>query len=339
MPNLFQSFSQADSSTTRRYGGTGLGLAISKRLAEMMGGTMWAESKGHGQGAVFSFTVIAEPAEVPERKRRDVTGIQPQLEGKRVLIVDDSATNLRILALQTQKWGMEVQQTRSPQEALQWTSAQSFDLAILDMQMPDMDGVTLAAGIRKHRPEMPIVLLTSLGRREANVAEADFAAFLTKPIKPSLLFDVLVGVFDRTHASAPATPANLSLDAGLAKRHPLRILLVEDNAVNQKLAARLLEQMGYRSDVASNGIEAVESLERQPYDLVLMDVQMPEMDGLEATRQIRKKDLTQPRIVAMTANALQGDREMCLAAGMDDYIAKPIRVNELVAALMKAERI
>jgi len=337
MSHLFQSFSQADSSTTRRYGGTGLGLAISQRLAGMMGGRMWAESEGEGQGAVFYFTVVAEPADVPDRKRRDVTGIQPQLQGKRVLIVDDNATNLRILALQTQKWGMDVTQTQSPLQALQSVRSGSFELVILDMQMPEMDGVTLAGEIRILNHSLPMVLLTSLGRREARLESVDFAAFLTKPIKPSLLFDVLAGIFDGGRA-APAASASLSLDADMAKRHPLRILLVEDNAVNQKLALRLLEQMGYRADVASNGLEAVESLDRQPYDAVLMDVQMPEMDGLEATRLIRTKDLTQPRVIAMTANALQGDREMCLAAGMDDYIAKPVRVNELVEALMKAER-
>ena len=182
---------------------------------------------------------------------------------------------------------------------------------------------------------LPIILLTSLGRKETNAEDLAIAAFLTKPLKPSALFDALAGIFARNVVMAKAEPSKAAIDAGMAKRHPLRILLAEDNAVNQKLALRLLDQMGYRADVASNGLEAVESVQRQSYDLVLMDVQMPEMDGLDATRAIRKlKNLRQPRVVAMTANAMQGDREMCMAAGMDDYVSKPIRVQELVEALL-----
>jgi CheY-like chemotaxis protein len=182
--------------------------------------------------------------------------------------------------------------------------------------------------------ELPIILLTSLGRREVDADDLDFAAYLTKPLKPSALFDALAGIFARKKVSVPKTDtARPALDPGMAKQFPLRILLAEDNQVNQKLALRLLEQMGYRADVASNGLEAVESVKRQPYDVILMDVQMPEMDGLDATRTIRKLDIRQPYIVAMTANAMQGDREMCLAAGMEFYVTKPIRVPELVAAL------
>ncbi len=206
------------------------------------------------------------------------------------------------------------------------------------MQMPEMDGVVLTRQIRKLKgiKAFPIILLTSLGRREINAGDLEFAAYLTKPLKPSSLFDVLVGIFTRHGTSPEAEPVKAVLDTELAKKHPLRILLAEDNAVNQKLALRLLEQMGYRADIASNGLEAIESVERQTYDVILMDVQMPEMDGLDATRAIRKLNkLVQPAIIAMTANAMQGDREMCLAAGMDDYISKPIRVLELVGALEK----
>jgi GAF domain-containing protein/DNA-binding response OmpR family regulator len=346
---LFQSFSQADSSTTRKFGGTGLGLAISQRLAEMMGGEMRAESGGIGKGSTFIFTINAEPAEVAERKTsRDLKGIQAILEGKRVLIVDDNATNRRILTLQTEKWGMDTRETEYPSEALRWiTAGERFDLAILDLQMPEMDGIMLAREIRKLCDEesLPIVLLTSLGRREIGADDLEFAAYLTKPLKQSALYDALAGLFARELISPKADPATSSLqgkrviDKELGKRHPLRILLAEDNTVNQKLALRILEQMGYRADVASNGIEAVESIERQVYDVILMDVQMPEMDGMDATREIRKLlNATQPHIIAMTANAMEGDREMCIAAGMNDYVSKPIRVNELVEALMQAER-
>ena len=343
MSRLFQSFSQADSSTTRKFGGTGLGLAISKRLAEMMDGEMRAESNGIGKGSKFIFTIKAESAKIPERKtERDIKGIQSVLHGKGVLIVDDNATNRRILLLQAEKWGMTPRETEHPGEALEWiNSGEPFDLAILDLQMPEMDGIMLTREIRKTRDEnsLPVILLTSLGRREIGADDLDFAAYLTKPLKPSALYDALAGLFARTVITPKIDSAKPVMDPELGRKHPLRILLAEDNAVNQKLALRILEQMGYRADVASNGLEAVESIERQKYDVILMDVQMPEMDGLDATREIRKLlNATQPHIVAMTANAMEGDREMCIAAGMNDYISKPIRVNELVEALLKAKR-
>jgi signal transduction histidine kinase/DNA-binding response OmpR family regulator len=335
---LFQSFSQADSSTTRKYGGTGLGLVISKRLCELMGGTMWVESEGLGKGSVFTFTIQAtivqqlEPAHELEKN-------YSELVGKRLLIVDDNAVNRNILGLQTGKWGMESRETGSHLQALEWIqSGQAFDIAILDMQMPEMDGLELAKRIRQHDQSIRLVLFSSLGRREAGEHKNLFAAYMSKPLKQSQLFDTLIGLFSDTQVrDEKRVSERIILDPEMGARHPLKILLAEDNSVNRKLALRLLQQMGYRADVAANGLEAVESAERQPYDVILMDVQMPEMDGLEATRQIRKKDLRQPRIIAMTANAMQGDREICLAAGMDDYIAKPIRENELVASLNKVK--
>ncbi len=365
LSRLFQKFSQADSTTTRKYGGTGLGLAISKLLAELMGGTMWAESAGPGQGSTFHFTMRCVPAELPQDKRRDFIGQQPQLAGKRILVVDDNATNRKILTLQAVKWGMVVQATEFPEQALQWltdhrapsvipanagihSSAHAldpgvrrgdsgmFDLAIIDMHMPGMDGTLLAARIREAGHKLPLVLFTSLGRKETDAKL--FAATLAKPLRQSQLFDTLVTLLaqDGTAPKAASTTSKPKLDAGMAQRHPLRILLAEDNVVNQKLALRLLQQMGYRADLASNGIEAIESVQRQTYDVVLMDVQMPEMDGLEASRRITAKwpaATERPRIIAMTANAMQGDREECLAAGMDDYVTKPIRVDALVEAL------
>jgi CheY-like chemotaxis protein len=322
MGRLFQSFSQADSSTTRKYGGTGLGLAISKRLAELMGGRMWAASDGIGKGATFHFTIRAPLAELPAESRREFVGQQPALAGRRVLIVDDNATNRKVISLQMAKWGMLPRDTESPAEALRWVEAgDSFDLAILDMHMP-----------------LPLVLFSSLGRREAGDTKGLFSAYLMKPLRQSQLFDTLVEMLAKDEVTQrAAAPTQQALDPGMATRRPLRILVAEDNLVNQKLALRLLQQMGYRADLVSNGIEAIDSVQRQTYDVVLMDVQMPEMDGLEASRRITAKwpNGKRPHIVAMTANAMQGDREMCLAAGMDDYVTKPIRVNELIEALMR----
>jgi GAF domain-containing protein/DNA-binding response OmpR family regulator len=336
MARLFQSFSQADSSTTRKYGGTGLGLAISRHLAELMGGRMWAESAGPGEGSNFLFTIDVPLAEAPKSNARDFLGPQPELNGKRVLVVDDNATNRRILTLQAGKWGMSSRATETPAEALRWLAAgETFDVAIIDMHMPEMDGLTLGREIRKQYKDLPLMLFSSLGRREAGDTDGVFDAYLMKPMRQSQLFDALVGVLLHDVPERPAAPVKPGMDPGMAARHPLRILLAEDNVVNQKLALRLLQQLGYRADLAANGIEALESVARQVYDLVLMDVQMPEMDGLEATRRIvaRRDAGVRPRIVAMTANAMQGDREMCLDAGMDDYLTKPIRVDQLVEAL------
>jgi PAS domain S-box-containing protein len=334
---LFQSFSQVDASTTRRYGGTGLGLAISQRLTELMGSHITVTSEV-GVGSEFRFTLRAAPAAAPVPTRRDLTGVQPPLRGKRVLVVDDNATNRRILASHLEVWGMLARVTESPLEALGWLGGgERFDLGVLDMHMPEMDGVALAHAIRasENGPGMPLILFTSLGRREARAEEEGFAAYLHKPIKPSQLFDALISVLGDQPVHVPERgTVRTELDAEMATRHPLRLLLAEDNVVNQKVATRLLGQMGYRADIAANGIEAVAAVERQTYDVVLMDVQMPEMDGFEASREINRRwPSKRPRIVAMTANAMEGDRELCVAAGMDDYVAKPIRIEELVAAL------
>jgi CheY-like chemotaxis protein len=341
MDRLFQAFSQVDASTSRKYGGTGLGLAISKRLAELMGGDMWVESTV-GEGTTFIFTIQAEQAS-DVKKRPHLAGEQAALSGKRVLVVDDNETNRRILTLQGKTWGMHVRATENPKEAIKWIKkGDPFDLAILDMNMPEMNGVELAVAIRGVRDAeaLPLVLFTSLGSREVETGGVNFAAQLQKPLKPSALFDILLEIFaGQGMVEVKVKPDKPSMDPEMAERHPLRILLAEDNAVNQKLALKLLSQMGYRADVAGNGLEAIQAIERQKYDLVLMDVQMPEMDGLEASRQIcsRWSRGERPRIVAMTANAMQGDRERCLEAGMDDYVSKPIRVEELISALDRTE--
>ncbi len=334
---LFESFSQVDASTTRKYGGTGLGLVISKRLTEIMGGEIWVESDGiAGKGTTFRFRIAAEPALINEPRAQ-----QPDsdliLQGKRLLIVDDNETSRRVMRSQIEKWGMIAQDTEHPREALgKIERGEKFDLFILDMFMPDINGVTLAREIHKHNPGVPIILFSSLRQNEMDSGKELFDAYLSKPLKQSLLFDALIGLFDKDHTTLQTLPSTPALDSSMGVRHPLKILLAEDNLVNQKLASKILEQMGYQIEIASNGLEALAFCAHQLYDVVLMDVQMPEMDGLEATRQIRlSSSIKQPQIIAMTANAMQGDREMCLAAGMNDYISKPIRINELVTALEK----
>jgi signal transduction histidine kinase/DNA-binding response OmpR family regulator/HPt (histidine-containing phosphotransfer) domain-containing protein len=341
---LFQSFTQVDASTTRRYGGTGLGLAISHRLSELMGGTMWVESEV-GQGSTFQFTIEVMAGRPADRTPQSLSD---SLQGRRVLIVDDNATNRRVLELQTGRWGMLPQGTEFPRQALEWLqSGEQFDIAILDMQMPEMDGIALGKEIRSvpAGATLPLVLLTSLGDREMRLdqqLQSRFAAMLTKPVKPSQLFDVLASVLSGA-SPARALPASRSgassiFDAEMGTRHPLRILLAEDNTTNQRVALHILGRLGYRADIAANGLEALQAVGRQRYDVVLMDMQMPEMDGIEATRRIRERhhDQTSLRIIAMTANATQEDQELCLSAGMDDYVTKPIRVEQLVAALERA---
>lgn len=336
MDRLFASFSQVDASTTRRYGGTGLGLAISKRLVELMGGTMWVESE-EGKGSTFHINLPVEAAEVPTRVA--VQSALPQLAGKRILVVDDNATNREIVARHTRSWGMEAVAIASPSEALaRIEEGEKFDVAVLDLVMPEMDGLALAREIRRHRDEreLPLVLLTSLGRLPQVQSSGEFAVQLAKPVKASQLYNALVKALAE-HVPQPEAGEPVP-EAGKPATSSLRILLAEDNALNQQVALRLLGQLGYAADVAPNGLEALQALERQPYDVVLMDVQMPELDGLEASRRIceRWPAETRPRIIAMTANAMPEDRAACFDAGMDDYVAKPIRPNELGEALSRA---
>jgi CheY-like chemotaxis protein len=344
LARLFKSFSQAEPSTTRFYGGTGLGLAISKRLVEMMNGKMWVESLPQ-KGSTFHFTIQIPGCEEPNPAPLD--GAPKQLSDLRLLIVDDNPTNCRILTLQSRKWGMITRHTQEASQALDWLRAgEKFDLAILDMQMPGMDGLMLAGEIRK-LPQgggLPLVLLTSMGVRgsQPEIAALAFSSCLTKPVKPAQLQQVLLRVVSGAKPVARKPAPGPKLDPTMAQRFPLRVLLCDDNAINQKVASRLLQQMGYQPDLAGNGLEAIAALEHKSYDLVFMDVMMPEMNGLEATAAIRERQqrpVIFPTfkasiiIVAMTANAMQGDREKCLAAGMDDYIAKPVRPEDVAKVI------
>jgi PAS domain S-box-containing protein len=339
MNRLFQSFTQVDASTTRRFGGTGLGLVISRRLAELLGGRMWVQSMP-GKGSVFSFSIKAEA--VASKPRLYTGNSRASIERKRLLIVDDNATSRRILSDLARNWGMIPRAVEEPVEALGlMRSGEVFDVAIVDMQMPDMDGIMLARAIRKLDAveQVPIVLLSSLGKQDNS--EGLFVASLTKPIKPSHLFDVLAQLFWRGHEESAPMPKTVSAPPQGAPEeiHPDRVLLAEDNLVNQKVAVHLLRNLGYRADVAANGLEVLDAIRRQTYDIILMDVQMPEMDGLETTRELVKlmpDPDSRPWIVALTANAMQGDREGCIAAGMDDYISKPIRMVDLAAAMARA---
>jgi CheY-like chemotaxis protein/HPt (histidine-containing phosphotransfer) domain-containing protein len=341
MHRLFQSFSQVDGSTTRRFGGTGLGLAISQKLVYLLGGEISVTSQ-EGVGSRFSFALNLPVAK--NLRRIPLSAARPELHGKRVLIVDDNGTNRDILEKLTKSWALVPTAYATPQAALEALEAgATFDIGIIDMNMPDMDGIALARRIRDCLPRatLPLILLSSVGRQAEHDPEgmeaAQFEAVMTKPIKPSPLLNALLSTF----AGQPvrilyrSDRNKVSFDAQLAEKHPLRILLADDNPTNQKLGLLILKRLGYRADVAGNGLEVLEALERQDYDVVLMDIEMPELDGVEATRQIKTQFPPEkcPRIVAVTANAMAGDRERFLAAGMDDYISKPIRVEALVDAL------
>jgi len=344
---LFQSFSQVDASTTRRYGGTGLGLAICRRLAEMLGGRIWVESTA-GKGSRFSFTIKARTkltAHEPVTAERP-TGPQPQFAGKRALIVDDHDASRAAVQRQAEVWGLNSIAVASGEDALSVIRhGERFDIAIVDMQMPAIAGAPLATEIRKaiDGPAMPLVGLITPGLREAPHPEV-FAASVTKPIKASRLYDALIDALERTRAAPVeqvAPPANIAPGEKLADRHPLRVLVAEDNGVNQKVALAMLKHFGYRADLAADGLEAVEAVRRVTYDVVFMDLQMPQLDGIGATKQIIAEHPAdrRPRIVALTANAFDEDREECLKAGMDDYVSKPLKTETLEAALIRASRI
>jgi CheY-like chemotaxis protein len=342
LDRLFQAFSQVDSSTTRNYGGTGLGLAISRRLVEIMHGKMWVESQ-ENCGSTFYFTITAKAAPLDYRSPKSNVPKSARLQDKRLLIVEDNKTHRQILTLQAQTWGMMPYATSSGQEALRLLELNNhFDLAILDMQMPEMNGLELARAIRQlpRYQDLPLVVLSSLGisKEEADRAMVNFAAILSKPIKQLQLHDALARVLGGQ--GNLVAQARTEQEQGVANSitnptHSLRILLAEDNLVNQKVALHMLKRIGYEADVVMNGLEALETLHQSVYDVVLMDLQMPKMDGLEATRRIIGDfpAARRPQIIAMTANAMEGDRELCIATGMHDYITKPVKIEQLARVL------
>ncbi|NTU79285.1 MAG: response regulator [Chloroflexales bacterium] len=333
---LFESFSQIDQSTTRKYGGTGLGLSISKHLVELMGGTIAVESKP-GQGSTFSFTIratAAAPARPPSAR----------LASRRILVVDDSRAGRVALGRQLQAWGLEPHSVESGERALAlFAASQPFEIVLINLNMPAMDGLDLASALRAQvGPATPMILLTALGDDWRRLPAGWFSAVLTRPLKLSQLYKALISALD-VHATPEISPPHPeecgSPSLQCAKGSPLRILVVEDNPLNEQLALRMLERLGYGADVAHDGLEGLEAVRRQRYDVVLMDVHMPRLDGLEASRRIRAELLPeqQPRIIAMTANALSGDREMCLSAGMDDYLSKPVSSQALLRALTNGQ--
>ena len=334
---LFKSFQQVDTSTSRNYGGTGLGLAITKRLAELMGGKVWVESEV-GKGSTFHFSIQGRSA--ASITPANWQSPQPQLAAKRLLIVEDNATNRHVISTYLKNWGLVPVFAASASEALDaFRKGPALDAAILDAQLPGTSGLALAAEIRglPGCNNIPLLLFAyqRLRSDDARAQQLGITSFVHKPVHPAQLLDAIYGALSLQLQREKRAPASPVLDANFASRYPMTILLADDNAINQKVGLSVLHKLGYKADVVSNGREVLDALGRKSYDILLLDVQMPEMDGLEAARQIcqRWPDAKRPRMIAMTGNALVGDREKCLEAGMHDYIAKPVRVGELQAAL------
>jgi signal transduction histidine kinase/CheY-like chemotaxis protein/ligand-binding sensor domain-containing protein len=336
LSSLFKAFSQVDSSTTRKYGGTGLGLIISERLVKLMGGNLWVDSRV-GEGSTFNFTIKAQTS----GKQAETTQLLPgilSLDGKRVLLVDDNKTNLIILKAQLEQWNLATVTCSSAQHALAVLSSDNnFDLVISDMEMPGLDGAGLALSIKNMPNPVPVILLSSIGDASRKKYPGLFSSILIKPVKQNqLLKSICAELGDRMEIVKIADQPNNILDPGFALLYPMDILIAEDNPINQKLIERVLVKLGYHAEVTQNGYEALLKVSENPYDVVLMDIQMPEMDGLEATRNIRKLNIQQPFIVAMTANALSEDRDICISQGMDSYISKPMKLDALVSIFKEA---
>ncbi len=335
---LFQSFTQIDSSTTRKFGGTGLGLVISKRLAEVMGGRMWVESEAGEVWSTFHFTVrIKAIADAPSDPLKTPIAA---LVGKRILVVEDNTNNRKTVERWLNKLRIHSVAASSSRQAIDLLKrGQTFDAVILDFQLPEVDSYALVQEIRSLGSAESLRLLpltsTHLRTGDRRMDAARLSRSIYKPVRPKQLVNALAHSFDDHDHSVRKPPALQTFDPMFASRLPLRILLADDNRVNQRVGSRFLERLGYRVEVVGNGIEVLRAIERQRYDIVFLDVQMPEMDGYETARQVRLRwgDDGRPSIIAMTGNAMQGDREACLAAGMDDYIAKPVRIEDIQSVL------
>jgi CheY-like chemotaxis protein len=320
----FESFSQIDDSIKTKLGTTGLGLAISKRLVELMNGKIWAENKVD-QGLIVHFTIKTNPVQC----KSPFAGIQPHLNGKKILIVESNANNRDFLCQYAQEWGMIPMNAESSDEAWQLIQKNdSFDIVLLDASTKEIDGLSMAEKIRKYNNGLPLVALVSIDQK---IKPNLFASYLTRPFKMAELYDVIKAIFVK---QTIPHEVRLPTDAGTSSES-MRILLAEDNLSNQKVALTMLKRLGYEADAVTNGLDALRALESKHYDVVLMDIRMPVMDGLEATRVIRQRLQDRPKIIAVTAYALKGDRDKCLAAGMNDYISKPIRLEELAKLLRK----
>ncbi len=335
LESIFQPFKQLDASTTRKYGGTGLGLAISKRLCELMKGRIWVESEGPGMGSSFHFTFLANA--VPLQGNASQDAIPTSLSGKCLLVIEDNQTNRDIMTGFAQNWGMTTIGAATGAEAKTlFSQGISVDVVVIDRELPRQDGLALAQELQKSctRP-LPMISLSYLGARYSEESEV-FAAQMTKPIRSSQFRHALQAALNLKPASSGTPAENPHYDPEMASKFPLRILLAEDNRINQIVAERMLARLGYHVDVVADGLEVLQSLCRKTYDVVLMDMQMPKMDGLEATEMIRKKfpREEQPAVIAQTAGAMEQDRKQCLQAGMDYYISKPLRVEELVKVLI-----
>lgn len=333
---LFQAFSQVDTSTTREYGGTGLGLAISSRLVQLMGGDIWVDSVP-GEGSTFHFTIRV--------KRHDETTFgtyifpehKPITSGKRALLIDDNQTNLRILQSQLSTWGISCETCDQPLEVLSIVQSQVYDLLIMDMHMPELNGLNLARQLTEQLGDKlpPMMMLTSLGQSLRVNERTYFRAFLHKPVRREQLYKHIHKVLI-PQQELVAEQSKTKVVEAVQQMPDISILIAEDNLVNQKVARRMLKKMGYNAEVVANGQEALEIVQRRKFDLIFMDMRMPVMDGLEATRRIRKKFSTdQLKIIAMTANAMKGDREECINAGMDDYVTKPVKLELIRESILR----
>jgi CheY-like chemotaxis protein len=332
LDRLFMAFSQVDSSTTRKYGGTGLGLTISEKLVKLMDGEIHVESRV-GEGSTFLFTIKSA---VGKKVLKAYTQYNmTALQDKKILVIDDNMTNRAILQSQLELWKLIPVLADSAQEGLAILSKDArIDLVLTDMEMPDMDGIDLAKAIKKRYPQLPVILLSSIGGDVSKDSSQLFNSVLTKPVRQHNLSRHIINALQPQNNSMQEEKAiQQKLPGHFSKKYPLEILVAEDNLINQKVILHILNKLGYEPVLVENGLKAADEARQKHFDIILMDMHMPEMDGVEATRLIRQNQQGQPVIIALTANTMQGDREECLNAGMNDFISKPVRLEELTSKL------